>query len=178
MALKTISDFKAAFKDGGARSNLFRVRLFFPTAVTDGVNATIASEFFVKATSTPSSNINMVEVPFMGRPLKIPSERTFPAWNVTVMAGEDMVIRDAFERWSNLMNSHEGNIIGAPLDDLFQDAEIEMLSKSGETIKKYTLKDIFPSEIGSMELDFASSDSIAEFPVTLEIHSWSSNTTS
>ena len=176
--LKTIDDFKAAFKDGGVRSNLFRVRMFFPTAVNGGVNATAASEFFVKATATPSSNLNLIEIPFMGRMLKRPGERTFPDWTCTVMAAEDMVIRDALEEWSNVINSHEGNEELVDSSQWYQDAEIEMLSKKGEVIKKYTLKDMFPTEIGAFELDMSSTDAISEYTLTFAMHSFSSNTTS
>lgn len=178
MSIKSISDFKSAFKDGGARANLFRVRLFFPTAVSAGPTASAAAEFFCKGTATPASTVNQIPIPFMGRELKIPGDRTFEDWTVTVMAGEDMVIRNAFEEWSELVNSNESNTAGASLDDLFQDAEVEMLSKNGDIIKKYKVEDIWPSEVAGFELDFSSADTILEFGVTFAIHNWKSDTTS
>ena len=49
----------------------------------------------------PASNINVIDVPFRGRNLKIAGDRTFDVWTITVINDTDFLIRNAFERWMN-----------------------------------------------------------------------------
>jgi hypothetical protein len=67
--MPTISDFAAKFK-GGVRPNLFRVNIVAPEFFTD-------LDFLCKATTIPASTIGKVEVPYRGRKLQVPGDRTF-----------------------------------------------------------------------------------------------------
>lgn len=68
-----IEQFKSNFGDGGARPNLFKVRLNFPNTVGQ-----IASSgaFMIRAAQIPSSTIAQVDVPYFGRQVRVAGNRT------------------------------------------------------------------------------------------------------
>jgi hypothetical protein len=47
-----------------------------------------------------------VPVQYFGRELKFAGNRTFADWTLNVINDEDFVVRNAFERWMNGLNSH------------------------------------------------------------------------
>ena len=105
---KSISDFKSYLKKGGARPNLFLVRLNFPNDLasiadiqsvngSSSGNLTTQAEFLVKTAQIPASNIGTIEVPYRGRMLKVAGDRTFEPWSVTVINDGNFEIRKAFE---------------------------------------------------------------------------------
>jgi hypothetical protein len=111
---KSITEFKSQLKKGGARPNLFLVRLTFPASITqiaDIGNVQSAqtlskqAEFLVKTAQIPASNIGTIEVPFRGRMLKVAGDRTFEPWSVTVINDGSFEIRQAFEAWSRGINA-------------------------------------------------------------------------
>ena len=73
---RTIDDFKSKLVGGGARPNLFEVELVFPQGLAEQA-AEERGRFLVKAANLPASNINVIDVPFRGRNLKIAGDRTF-----------------------------------------------------------------------------------------------------
>lgn len=93
---------------GGARPSLFQVDLTFPAELSRSI-ANRRFSFTCRATSIPSSTVQAVEVPYFGRTVKLAGDRTFDNWNVTVMNDEDYTVRNAFEDWSNALNSMVGN---------------------------------------------------------------------
>ena len=116
---KSISDFKSYLKKGGARPNLFLVRLNFPnlSAVADiggtggaSTSLTTQSEFLVKTAQIPASNVGTIEVPFRGRMLKVAGDRTFEPWSVTVINDGSFEVRKAFETWSRGINALTENV--------------------------------------------------------------------
>lgn len=112
---KNIIDFKTALLKGGARPNLFRVTLEFPTAVLGsvGIDSNTAKErstFLVKAAQIPSSNLGVIEIPFKGRMLKVAGDRTFDPWSVTVINDGDFSLRKLFEDWSRQINALSENV--------------------------------------------------------------------
>ena len=117
---RSISDFKSYLKKGGARPNLFMVRLSFPnlSAVTDigsggassSAGLSTQTEFLVKTAQIPASNIGTIEVPFRGRMLKVAGDRTFEPWSVTVINDGSFEIRKAFETWSRGINALTENV--------------------------------------------------------------------
>ena len=102
MPLRTITEFKNRLTGGGARPNLFEVRISFPETLT-GDKSDI-DRFMVKAAALPASNLGPVDVPFRGRILKVAGDRTFDTWTVTVINDTNFVLRSAFEQWINSIN--------------------------------------------------------------------------
>ena len=74
MAILGIDDFKSKLTGGGARSNLFKVTVNYPSFVEGDVELT---SFLCKASVMPDSTINEIAVPFRGRQLKMAGDRVF-----------------------------------------------------------------------------------------------------
>ncbi len=191
---RTIDSFKSKLIGGGARPNLFEVELQFPGGLGEDLNKTAAEEarFMVKAANLPASNINVIDVPFRGRNLKIAGDRTFDVWTITVINDTTFNIRNAFELWMNGINKHD-NATGetTPVDyqtdatvyqlgrNLAQDSQSANggkidASKSDKlpVLKAYELHGIFPTNLSAIELSYDQPDTIEEFTVDLQVQWW------
>jgi len=178
----TPQDFRSQLQLDGARPNLFEVSFVFP--LVPGISNTLASQktsIFCKAAQLPGSTINPVIQHYFGRELKFAGNRVFSEWTVTIVNDEDFIIRNAFERWSNAMNSHVGNLRNPSMisgDGGYQvDADVWQYGKAGDKIKNYKFIGMFPIDISPIELDWGANDTIEEFAVTLAYQWWESNTT-
>jgi hypothetical protein len=114
-----ISEFKSRLAKGGARPNLFLVRLNFPTTLSniadiDQIDSaselTGQAEFLVKTAQLPASTVGVIDVPFRGRMLKVAGDRTFEPWSVTVVNDGAFRLRKAFETWSRGVNALTENV--------------------------------------------------------------------
>ena len=172
LPLRTISDFKSKLKGGGARPNLFEVELTFPSIVeVQDENEVIEnSRFLVKAAALPASTIANIDIPFRGRILKIAGDRTFETWTITVLNDTSFAIRSAFEKWMNTINKlNDGT--GETDPALYQvDAKVHQLDRDGRTLRKYVFKDVFPTNISSIDLNYDTTDTIQEFTVEMQVH--------
>ena len=174
--MANISDFKAKLAGGGARANQFKVTMPFPGYASVGGEIEDLA-FLCRATSIPSMEIANINVPFRGRAIKIAGDRTIPSWSVTVYNDTNFRLRNAFERWQNgINNMTDGEGLTNPAD--YQvDAFVDQLDRNGATIKSYTLRGVFPTEIAQIELDYGTNDAIEEFQVTFSYQYFESNTT-
>jgi hypothetical protein len=144
-----ISEFKTKLINGGARPNLFLVRLNFPSTLGQiadigPIDASTAiterAEFLVKTAQLPASTIGTIDVPFRGRMLKVAGDRTFEPWSVTVINDGEFGIRKAFETWSRGINALTENVSQLGYGDdnpgYCVDLEVFQLSRDGKTPNK------------------------------------------
>jgi hypothetical protein len=93
-------------------------------------------------------------------------DRTFAEWTVTIINDTDFAVRNSIERWMNGINAHSANTgLASPItyeSDLF----IEQLDRSGASIKKYTFRGAFPTEVSPIDVSYATTDEIERFTVT------------
>ena len=174
----TISNFKSQLKGGGARPNLFEVGVTCPTGWVD--DAEREFQFLCKATSMPTQTIGSVDVPFRGRILKVAGDRTFEPWSVTVINDESFDIRQTFEKWQQLINGIEDGSGAVAPSAYMGSGTIKQLGRTdigtrdpgadAGVLYTYTVQDIWPSEIGSIDLSYESSDAIEEFTVTFQVN--------
>lgn len=165
-----ISQFVTAFAGGGVRTNLFLVTGNIPF-YSQAQNRTIS--FLCKAAQIPASSLGVIEVPYRGRRIKLPGDRTFADWSITVLSDANLSLRSAFEEWSarfNTMVSNVGDINF--MQNLMPTWSVTQLRRDGEPIRTYSFIGCFPSEIGAIDLSFENNDQIAEFPVTLNYSYW------
>ena len=197
---KGISEFKSKLTRGGARPNLFLVRLNFPNlaGVVDigsdsSKTATETSEFLVKTAQIPASSVGVIEVPYRGRMLKVAGDRTFEPWSVTVVNDGDFNIRKAFEKWSRGINAHTENVAqlgyGADGGETYcRDMTVYQLSRDGikpsktpanieapgvdgmDVVRAYRSYDPWPSAISAIDLSYESNDQIEEFKVEFQFN--------
>ena len=175
MAILGVDDFKSKLRGGGARPNLFKATLNFPAYAGGDVELT---SFLCKAAALPASVMNVIEVPFRGRQLKIAGDRTFETWTITVINDTDFAVRDAMERWMNGINSHNANTGFNDPAEYQTDLTVEQLDKDGIVLKTYNFRSCFPTTIGAIELSYETVDTVEEFTVEFQVQYWESNTTS
>ena len=174
--MANVSDFISKLKGGGARNNQFKVTMPFPGYAAVG-GETESMAFLCTATNLPQSELGELTVNFRGRPIYMAGDRTFQTWTTTIINDTDFLIRNAIERWSNgINNATDGEGLTNPAD--YQvDAFVDQLDRNGATIKSYTLRGVFPTEIAAIELDYGTNDAIEEFGVTFAYQYFESNTT-
>ena len=172
--LRKITDFKSKLVGGGARPNLFEVELAFPEAIQIDNDIKDKSRFLVKAAALPASNITPIDVNFRGRILKIAGDRTFDTWTVTCINDTDFSIRSAFEKWMNLINKLSDATGVQDPAGYQEDAFIHQLDRDGSTLRTYKFFDVFPTQVGQIDMNYETIDTLEEFTVELQVLYWES----
>jgi len=166
--MANISEFAQQFGQG-VRPTLFRVAGDIPGGSVDPQK----QDFFIKAAQLPSSTIGVIEVPYKGRKIKRPGDRTFTEWTITVLASDDFPIRSGFLNWMNQINDHIA-VTNESATNLRPDWTVTALKPDGTEHGNgaYTFVSVFPTEVGVVDMNYESVDTIAEFPVTLQYDYW------
>ena len=183
---RTISDFKSRLVGGGARPNLFEVRMTdLPDFVDDWPSETF--QFMCKAAALPASNIAAIDVPFRGRIFKVAGDRTIDTWTITIINDEDFRIRNAMEAWMDGIAKLSNNLgatnpsaymRNATVFQLGRGATPRSVNSDGErnaVLAEYEFIDIFPTNISQIDLSYDSSDTIEEFTVEFQVQSFNLN---
>jgi hypothetical protein len=191
--MANINQFKARL-GGGVRPNLFEVVINFPqlnfnlaSAGSDNGDLVRASKFLCRSAALPGHTQGLIEVPFRGRFLKIPGDRTFEAWTATFYNTQDFDLRAAFEQWINYGNKVDENLgtmnFGGETGfntgrSYFQDIFVKQKSKDSKdstggtdrnkTLRSYKLIGAWPTSVGAINLAYDSNDAIEEFDVEFQ----------
>jgi hypothetical protein len=183
---RNLDQFRAKMRGGGARPNLFECDIKLPVTLKDDDENL---KFMIKSAALPGSSMETIRVPYRGRTLKLPGDRSFEPWSITVINDTSFDLRNIFERWSNIMNRYADN--AGILDQNFymKDIIIKQLGRGdtppkdsntntesklpgvGTPIpihKKYILKSAFPTNIGDIGLSYDTTSTVEEFSVTFE----------
>jgi hypothetical protein len=130
--------------------------------------------FFIKAAQFPASSIGFIEVPFKGRKVKRPGDRTFAEWSLTVLQDEDNAIREDFISWMNQINDHVEITGDSVTPALFPTWTIESLKQDDAVSGTIELVNCFPTEVGAIDFNYETVDTFVEFTVTLQYDYWTS----
>ena len=178
---RNINSFKNKLA-GGVRPNLFNVRINFPTRVKEGVGLSTGNaletetSYLCRSAALPASTQGLIEVPFRGRFLKIPGDRTFEAWTATFYNTKDFNLRRAFELWINAANKTDENVgtldfgaIGGT-GSYFSDLVVQQKAKdkTDEILREYHLIGAWPTNVSAINLAYDSNDQIEEFDVEFQ----------
>lgn len=126
-------------------------------------------KFECKATTIPGGTIGVIELPYKNKKSKIPGERTFPDWTITVYNKEDYSTRQAFEQWQEDCAGANNGSNGLP-SEVKRTGVVKKLDKDGNyTGVEYDIVGIWPSELGDIEQSFDSTDAFEEFTVTFTV---------
>jgi len=184
---RTLDTFKSKMLGGGVRPNFFEVELKFPALAIDDNDVSDKVRFLVKGANLPASNIAPISVPFRGRELKIAGERTFDTWTVTVINDSNFTLRDAFEKWMNMINRVSDN--GGEVDPTVyqQEAYVHQLGRAPVTnataapvqtgatvpiLRSYHFHGVFPTQVAPIELSYDQNNVIEEFAVEMQVQWW------
>ena len=183
---RTISDFKSRLVGGGARPNLFEVRMTdLPDFVDDWPSETF--QFMCKAAALPASNIAAIDVPFRGRIFKVAGDRTIDTWTITIINDEDFRIRNAMEAWMNGIAKLSNNLGATNPSAYMRNATVFQLGRGANprsenadgdrnaVLAEYEFIDMFPTNISQIDLSYDSSDTIEEFTVEFQVQSFNLN---
>lgn len=151
----TISAALSTIKSGLARTNLF--------SITIGKGLGPLLQIRGKGTQLPATDLGVIEVPYRGRKLKVPGQRTFAEWTVTVMETEGMEVRTALENW---VNSIDNATTGARNPNQLEDITVSLLKSNGGSSMTYQLFGAFPTSIASVDLSFDEQTAPLEYQVT------------
>ena len=168
--MSNIAEFKSQFQ-GGVRPNQFRV---FMSKGPNGIGTKNFS-FLGKAASIPASTIGNVDVPYRGRQLKVPGDRTFEDWTLTVFNDGEWSARSYFEKWMQVLQGHRTPVRSVAATDVYGNAVVQQLSRTGVATATYTMEDIYPTNVAAIDLGFDTNDSVEEFQVTFAVNNWYSS---
>ena len=164
--MANIDDFKANLIGGGARANQFKVTITPPPGIAIGLDVRRTS-FLVTTAGIPEIAMNFIAVPFRGRNIQYPGDRSDPAdWTTTFYNDTDFMIRNAMERWQNGINDYANNTgVTSPADyqtDLF----VEQLDRDDTVLKTYIFRNAYPLTIGEIALSSAEAGDLETFDVS------------
>ena len=172
----TIDKFRTnALNNSGARANLFDVTI---------AGATVAGlspsefNFSCKGAAIPAMAVGVVEVPYFGRMVKVPGNKTFENWTTTVINDEGFEIRNAFEKWIAAMGTHKENVVSigggttGGLSSLYGSASVSQYAKAGSVLQTWSFVNIFPVNMSEIALEWGSNDAIEEFTIEFAYDYW------
>jgi len=156
---------------GAVRPNLFQVTHQWPDVVTDPVLK--AGEdgvaYLCKSAALPATNVGTVELPFRGRVIKVPGDRTYETWTGTFYNDDAFKMRSAYEKWIQLTNGVDANIAEADVESIFKDITVTQFDKFGsdklKAIRSYELVQAFPVSVSQISVAYDNNDSYEEFDV-------------
>ncbi|AGR47706.1 tail tube protein [Sinorhizobium phage phiM7] len=166
-----VNDFRANLTYGGARNNKFEVQVTNPWINT----ADSKYPFLVKAASLPALTAGTIEIPYMGRKIKLPGDPTYEEWVVTIFNDNDFAIRDSLIGWYKAIHPtvSNTNTFGGTSPALYKSqALVRQLDLLDNVVKTVTFDGIFPSAVSSIELGSEMNDQIEEFTVTFQYDWW------
>ena len=165
MATNSVNSFVNALKGGGARANQFRVS--FPAL--DG--STGLMEFMGRGAQIPAVTMGEVTVPYRGRQVFVPGDRTYDAWTITVFNDSGFTIRGALENWQNQVQDI-GSTTQASIEGMsvYRDASVLHLGRNGEVLRTYNLFNCWPTTVDAIDLAFDTNDAVEEFGVTFRFN--------
>ena len=139
-------------------------------------------DFHGKGTQLPSSDLGVIEIPYKGRKLKVPGQRTFAEWTSTILNDENFKIRSVMEKWQNDIvktnfeitstlgnrSASTGGIAPTSTDGLYGTVEIFQLKEDGTSVVAggYRLVNCWPSDISAIDLSYDTTDAVEDFTVT------------
>ena len=157
-----LSEFKSNLKGGGAKSALFQVDLNYPTSVT---SPPVNAKFLISAASIPASTVGTYDVFYHGKVIKVAADRTYEAWETTIINDEDFGVRKSLEEWLSLLSNHELNTRSKSVDggkkegknaDYKTDITVSQYLKNGTPSHKYKFTGAFPTAVSTIALSWES----------------------
>ena len=160
---------------GGVRPNLFQVEHNWPgTNLTETKLEGLTDNpvmYMCKSAALPATNVGTVELPFRGRVVKVPGDRTYETWTATFYNDDAFALRSAYEKWIAVTNGVDANVAETDISDVFRNVTVSQLDKfSGganklKILRSYELVGAWPVSVGQIAIAYDNNDSYEEFDV-------------
>lgn len=156
-----IANFAAQAGTDYARANLFEVEI-----------GDLDGKLLVKTASLPQAMVNAIEVPYMNRKWKVPGDRVFNDWSVTVINDESYTLRNALINWQKNLTAFGDMKSTTKITGSHKELVVRPYSRDGNPVTGADWKMFgWPSDVGSIDLSWDNADTIQEYTVTFSI-SW------
>jgi hypothetical protein len=169
-----LDQFRSKLQSGGARPSLFEMQITFPSGV-GGSRTSNEARFLTKVSEIPASTLGVITVPYFGRQLKIAGDRTFATLSCTIINDENYFVRSSFEQWMNIIASHDTAVGAEALDFYQRELVLTQLTRGKAPSAQYNFASAFPTGLGSIALDWSSTDAIEDYTVEFQYQYWTSN---
>ena len=162
-----LSQFVQNLNGGGARANQFSVQILGRDR-----SRGLSSEHFTflcRSAQIPALTIGEVAVPYRGRQIYVPGDRTYDAWTVTIYNDAEYSSRNDLELWMNeLQNIGSGTHSSG--SHVYRTATVKQLDRNDQTIRSYTLEGIWPTTLDAIDLAYDTNDVVEEFGATFRFN--------
>ena len=160
--MSNVNQFVNSLQGGGARPNQFKVS--FPALGGD-------FEFLCRSAQIPAMTIGELTIPFRGRMVYVPGDRTYDPWAVTVMNDRSYRIRSTLEAWQNdLQDIGSATTSAAQGSAAYRQVSVSQMDRNDRTIRTYTLYDAWPTTLDAIDLAFDTNDTLEEFSTTFRFN--------
>lgn len=161
--MATIDQFKANLIGGGPRANRFKV--FIPRTGNK-------IEFLCRAASLPGSSFGDIAIKHMGNTLKLPGDRTFEDWTVSILNDVNFEVRNGLEAHMNEIAGTSDSRGSTTLDYMVDRAFVEQLDKSDSVLARYEFFNMYPKTINPITLDYEQSEGIETYDAVFAFSHW------
>jgi hypothetical protein len=177
----SISTFKNAFY-GGTRPNRFKVSGLFPTGVA-GADINDQTTFKIIATEIPESSIDVISVPYRGRPIVFAGDRKYAPWRITVYDDSDSNnLWQVFHKWLEAIDGSKNHLYGNlnQTDFSYKDHQKTFTltqynlntdegsgTQASQNLRVINVHNAWPLSVGPIELDMGSQNPQVTFAVQL-----------
>ena len=93
-------------------------------------------------------------------------DRSFEDWTITVTNDVTFRLRKAFEKWAEVCQNMNFALGANTLDGYMKSAIVRQLDRKGNELRVYRFQEIWPINVGAIELNMDTTDTIEEFDVT------------
>ena len=154
---------------GGSKANLFRMDII-PEFTVPGFDQNKTS-ILCKSGAIPAFTLGIIEVPFRGRRIKIPGDRTYGDWTATFVNDDQQNLRKSFDKWMNSIVDVNGEeALRTGVGTYRCRISINQLRPDGKVSRVYDLYDAFPTDVSAIDLSYDTTDAVQEFTVTFQYH--------
>lgn len=172
----SISDFINSFK-GGTRLNRFVVE----GHIGKGDGSMDLTPFHIRTASLPAAVVKPIGINYRGRSVAYSGDRAYNPWMISVLddhngqSGGTENLFKKFHDWQNDLNSHVNNTA-----NFAGNVDPKSLWTSSWTVKQlntncdsalpgrtFTLYNVWPMEVGEIQLDMSQDNVLASFAVSL-----------
>ena len=160
--MANVNNFINSLQGGGARANQFEISF---TALGEKF------KFLCRSAQIPALTIGEVTIPFRGRFVYVPGDRTYDPWTVTVMNDRAYGIRSTLEAWMNdLQDIGSSTGSSAQGSAVYRQVNVTQMDRNDHKIRTYTLYDAWPTALDAIDLAFDTNDAVEEFGATFRFN--------
>ena len=165
--MSNIDNYKARL-GYGVRTNLFRIEITLPTAITN-----VAADINLlchKVNFPKPRDVTPIEIDYLGEKFKVAGEKgTYEDITIEWREPSDFAVRNAIEEWLRFIqkeNRNDGDgTRSAPGDYKSSSFKIYMLGKYLKPVKGVLVRGAFPLSLTSYSLDMTSTDLVTDTAV-------------